>query len=104
MQSMLMKVLVVFCIFSAAAILVAAPDVHAAQVQEIRVTHEIADIDGVQGRGKRNCLNEQTLNTPIGEITLQLAALGMDVPAQLIESRTMVLLKDCIEVFGAVVK
>ena len=43
MQSMLMKVLVVFCIFGAAAILVAAPDVHAAQVQEIRVVHEVQD-------------------------------------------------------------
>jgi len=45
----------------------------------------------------------QTLSFAIGEITPQLAALGMDVPAQLINDRTMVPLRFIAEFFGAVV-
>jgi len=47
--------------------------------------------------------NGQTLSFDIGEITPQLAALGMDVPAQLINGRTMVPLRFIAEFFGAVV-
>jgi len=48
-------------------------------------------------------MNGQTLNIPVGEITPQLAALGMDVPAQLINDRTMLPLRFVSEFFGAVV-
>ncbi|MCL2572205.1 MAG: stalk domain-containing protein [Defluviitaleaceae bacterium] len=48
-------------------------------------------------------LNGQTLNIPIGEITPQLSSLGMDVPAQIIDGRTMVPLRFISEFFGAVV-
>jgi len=48
-------------------------------------------------------LGSQTLNIPIGEITSQLAALGMDIPALLIDGRTMVPLRFVAEFFGAVV-
>jgi len=48
-------------------------------------------------------LNGQTLSFGIGEITPQLAALGMDVPAQLMGNRTMVPLRFISEFFGAVV-
>ena len=45
----------------------------------------------------------QTLSFGIGEVTPQLAALGMDVPAQLMNDRTMVPLRFVAEFFGAVV-
>ena len=48
-------------------------------------------------------VNGQTLSFGIGELTPQLAALGMDVPAQLIDDRTMVPLRFVVEFFGAVV-
>ena len=48
-------------------------------------------------------LNGETLDIPIGEITPQLAALGMDVPAQIQVSRTMLPLRFVSEYFGAVV-
>jgi len=48
-------------------------------------------------------LNGQTLSFGIGEITPQLAELGMDVPAQLMGNRTMVPLRFVSEFFGAVV-
>jgi len=48
-------------------------------------------------------LDGQTLNIPIGEITPELAALGMDVPAQIMNNRTMVPLRFVAEFFGAVV-
>jgi len=48
-------------------------------------------------------LSGQTLSFGIGEITPGLAALGMDVPAQMINSRTMVPLRFVSEFFGAVV-
>jgi len=48
-------------------------------------------------------LNGQTLSFGIGEVTPQLAALGMDVPAQLMNDRTMVPLRFAAEFFGAVV-
>jgi hypothetical protein len=48
-------------------------------------------------------LNGETLSFPIGEVTPQLAALGMDVPAQIINDRTMVPLRFVSEFFGAVV-
>jgi len=45
----------------------------------------------------------QTLNIPIREITPELAALGMDVPAQIMNGRTLVPLRFISEFFGAVV-
>jgi hypothetical protein len=48
-------------------------------------------------------LDGEILDIPIGEITPQLAALGMDVPAQIMDSRTMVPLRFVSEFFGAVV-
>jgi len=48
-------------------------------------------------------LNGQTLSFGIGELTPQLAALGLDVPAQLMDNRTMVPLRFVAEFFGAVV-
>jgi len=48
-------------------------------------------------------LDGQTLSFAIGEITPELAALGMDVPAQLTDGRTMVPLRFINEFFGAVV-
>ena len=48
-------------------------------------------------------LDGQTLSFGIGEITPELAALGMDVPAQLMGNRTMVPLRFISEFFGAVV-
>jgi len=46
----------------------------------------------------------QTLSFGIGETSPQLAALGMDVPAQLIGDRTMVPLRFVSEFFGAIVE
>jgi len=48
-------------------------------------------------------INGETLSFAIGEITPELYALGMDVPAQLIDDRTMVPLRFISEFFGAVV-
>jgi len=48
-------------------------------------------------------INGQALSFAIGELTPQLTALGMDVPAQLIDDRTMVPLRFVAEFFGAVV-
>jgi len=48
-------------------------------------------------------LDSQTLTFNIGEITEGLEAIGMDVPAQLIDGRTMVPLRFISEFFGAVV-
>jgi len=48
-------------------------------------------------------IDGQTLSFGIGEITPQLAALGMDIPAQIMNSRTMVPLRFVSEFFGAVV-
>jgi len=48
-------------------------------------------------------LDGQTLDIPIGEITPVLTALGMDVPAQIMNGRTMVPLRFIAEFFGAVV-
>jgi len=48
--------------------------------------------------------NGQTLSFPIGELTPELQALGMDVPAQVIDGRTMVPLRFINEFFGAAVK
>jgi hypothetical protein len=45
----------------------------------------------------------QTLSFGIGELTPELEALGMDVPAQIADSRTMVPLRFISEFFGAVV-
>ena len=47
--------------------------------------------------------NGRTLDFAIGEITPELAVLGMDVPAQLMNDRTMVPLRFISEFFGAVV-
>jgi hypothetical protein len=49
-------------------------------------------------------MDGQTLNIPIGEITPQLAELGMDVPAMLVGGRTMLPLRFVSEFFGAVVE
>jgi len=48
-------------------------------------------------------IDGQTLSFGIDEMTPQLAALGMDVPAQLMGDRTMVPLRFVSEFFGAVV-
>ena len=48
-------------------------------------------------------LDGQSLSFGIGEITPQLAALGMNVPAQIVGDRTMVPLRFVSEFFGAVV-
>ena len=48
-------------------------------------------------------LDGQNLSFAIGEVTPELAALGMDVPAQLADGRTMVPLRFISEFFGAVV-
>jgi len=48
-------------------------------------------------------LDGQTLSFAIGEATPELATLGMDVPAQLADGRTMVPLRFISEFFGAVV-
>jgi len=48
-------------------------------------------------------LDGQTLVIPIGMVTAELAALGMDVPAQIMDSRTLVPLRFIAEFFGAVV-
>jgi len=48
-------------------------------------------------------LGGQNLDIPIGEITPVLEAMGMDVPARLIDGRTMVPLRFIAEFFGAVV-
>ena len=45
----------------------------------------------------------QTLSIPIGEMTPELQALGMDIPAQVMGGRTMVPLRFVSEFFGAVV-
>ena len=45
----------------------------------------------------------RTLSFPIGEMTPELQALGMDVPAQVMSGRTMVPLRFVSEFFGAVV-
>jgi len=47
--------------------------------------------------------NGQTLSFGIGELTPELAALGMDVPAQIVDDRTMVPLRFVSEFFGATV-
>ena len=67
-----------------------------------------ADIDWTNATDDRPLtvyltLNGQTLSFGIGEITPQLAELGMDVPAQLMGNRTMVPLRFVSEFFGAVV-
>jgi|GEM_PF-2580653 len=49
-------------------------------------------------------LNGQTLTFGIGELTPELAALGMDVPAQIMDDRTMVPLRFINEFFGALVE
>jgi hypothetical protein len=49
-------------------------------------------------------LNGQTLSFPTGQITPELAALGMDVPAITIDNRTMVPLRFISEFFGALVE
>jgi len=49
-------------------------------------------------------LNGQTLSFPTGQITPELAALGMDVPAITIDDRTMVPLRFVSEFFGALVE
>jgi len=48
-------------------------------------------------------INGETLTFGIGEVTPELAALGMDVPAQINENRTMVPLRFISEFFGATV-
>ncbi|MCL2202749.1 MAG: stalk domain-containing protein [Defluviitaleaceae bacterium] len=48
-------------------------------------------------------VNDEALSFPIGEVTPELAALGMDVPAQLMNGRTMVPLRFVSEFFGAYV-
>jgi hypothetical protein len=48
-------------------------------------------------------LNGQTLSFGIGEITPELSALGMEIPAQIIDDRTMVPLRFISEFFGALV-
>jgi len=49
-------------------------------------------------------LNAQVLKIPLdGTITLELAALGMDVPAQVVGNRTMMPLRFVSEFFGAIV-
>jgi len=48
-------------------------------------------------------MNGETLSFGIGEMTPELAALGMDVPAQLMNGRTMVPLRFVSEFFGAIV-
>jgi hypothetical protein len=48
-------------------------------------------------------LDGRKLTFPIGEITPELAALGMDVPPQIIENRTFVPLRFISEFFGALV-
>jgi hypothetical protein len=48
-------------------------------------------------------LNGQTLSLPLGQITPELAALGMDVPAFTIDGRTMVPLRFVSQFFGALV-
>jgi len=48
-------------------------------------------------------LDGRELRFPIGEITPELAALGMDVPAQIMDGRTMVPLRFVSEFFGALV-
>jgi len=54
-------------------------------------------------QGERPAMNGETLTFGIGEITPALAALGMDVPAQVIDGRTMVPLRFISEFFGAIV-
>jgi len=49
-------------------------------------------------------LGDLTSYIPIGEITPELASLGMDVPAQILNDRTMVPLRFVAEFFGAVVE
>ena len=49
-------------------------------------------------------LNGQTLTFGIGELTPELAAVGMDVPAQIMDNRTMVPLRFIGEFFGALVE
>jgi len=48
-------------------------------------------------------LDESTLSFAIGEVSQELAELGMDVPAQIVDDRTMVPLRFIGEFFGAVV-
>jgi hypothetical protein len=48
-------------------------------------------------------IHGETLSFGIGEMTPELTALGMDVPAQIINNRTMVPLRFISEFFGAVV-
>jgi len=67
-----------------------------------------AEVDWTPATGGRPLtvyitMDGQTLSFGIGEITPQLAALGMDVPAQLMGNRTMVPLRFVAEFFGAVV-
>jgi len=67
-----------------------------------------AEVDWTPASGGRPLivhltLNNQTLSFPIGEITPELAAMGMDVPAQIVNNRTMVPLRFVSEFFGAVV-
>ncbi|MCL2378561.1 MAG: stalk domain-containing protein, partial [Defluviitaleaceae bacterium] len=67
-----------------------------------------AEVDWTPATGDRPLtvyihLNGQTLSFGIGELTPQLAALGMDVPPQLMDNRTMVPLRFVVEFFGAVV-
>ena len=48
-------------------------------------------------------INNETLSFAIGELTPELAVLGMDVPPQIIRGRTMVPLRFVSEFFGALV-
>ena len=48
-------------------------------------------------------LHGETITMPVGEITPQLAALGMDVPAMVYNSRTMVPVRFVGQFFGAMV-
>jgi len=68
-----------------------------------------ADVDWTQATDYRPILvhitiNDETLTFGLGEITPQLAALGMDVPAITIDDRTMVPLRFVSEFFGALVE